>query len=131
MSAASDIKTFLDNLGTLGTIIVGTLSASPDEICAIKEYGGFSPIGQFGVTGIKYERPSCNLVFRGIPGDYSSPMEKARIAWEALAAVQPGELIDDSAIYLMISPQQSPFSLGQDLNLRYQIACNFLILKEK
>ncbi len=128
---ALDLKTFLDNLGTLGDIRIGTFPASPNSIGAIFEYGGQAIEGLFGVVGVGYERPSLQVVFRGEPNDYEAPMSKARIAWAALAGIQPGVIFSGSAKYLTVIPQQSPFSLGQDsATLCYKIACNFYIRKE-
>lgn len=130
MSLASEIKTMLDALGTLGTIVIGEMRPTPDVLGAIYEYGGLSPEHKFGVVGIGYERPSFQLCFRGAPNDYASPRAKAEIAWRALAAVQPGAIPSGTTEYLTIDPQQSPFSLGKDENNRYEIACNFWVVKE-
>lgn len=127
---ALDIKAFLDALGTLGDVRIGTLPETPDIIGVIIEYGGQKPVGRFGVAGVGYERPALQLVFRGEKNDYAGPMARCRTAWMALAAVQPGEIVDNSPVYLTITPQQSPFSLGQDKNMRYEIACNFYVEKE-
>ncbi|MCG3776798.1 MAG: hypothetical protein JW395_3669 [Nitrospira sp.] len=127
---ALDVRLFLVNLGSLGTIIIGKMPASPDVMGAINEYGGQTPEGAFGVAGVKYEKPSLQIVFRGDPNDYAGPMAKARIAWAALAAVQPGVLTGASTTFLTIVPQQSPFSLGVDENKRFEIACNFYCTKE-
>lgn len=120
---AIDVKAILDALGTLGIINIGHLNATPDVLGVIYEYGGQAPDGRFGVTGVGYEKPSLQVVFRGIANDYTGPMTKARIAWDALAGVQPG------SIFLSITPQQSPFSLGKDSNHRFEIACNFYAMK--
>ena len=128
MGVETEIKTFLDALGTLGPIIIGELRPDPDIVCFISKYGGRSPERRFGVSGIGYDRPSINLIFRGAPNDYNGPMARASIAYQALAEIKPGVL--GSTEYLDIDPQQSPFTLGKDANLRYEIACNFWIRKE-
>lgn len=120
-SPAEGIKTILDAVGTLGTLIVGDLPASPDEIGAIRQYGGLPSEFGFGVVGIKYEHPSIQIIFRGAPYDLNTPMTRARTAWATLAAVQPG------STYLIIRPQQSPFQLGRDNNQREEVACNFYV----
>lgn len=125
-----DIKARLDALGTLGSIRVGDMPASPDIMGAIFEYGGQEAEGRFGIVGIGYEKSSIQIMFRGIPNDYAGPMAKCRIAWANLAAVQPGTITGGSSNYLTIVPKQSPFSLGKDLNLRFEIVCNFDIKKE-
>jgi Bacteriophage minor capsid protein len=127
-SPGVEIKSFLDGLGTLGAIRVGILDATPDELCAINEYGGLTPIGKFGVQGVGQERPSLQIIFRGTPNDYATPMSRARIAYFALAAVQPGTL--SGTIYDQIIPIQPPFSLGKDTNNRYEISCNYYLIKD-
>ena len=126
-----EIKTFLDILGTLGTLTIGEMPATPDAIGTLREYGGQIPDRKFGVTGIGYEKPSIQLCFRGAPHDYSGPRTKSEIAWKALATVVPGALCAGvSTEYLMITPIQSPFPLGpMDANNRHIIACNFWITK--
>lgn len=106
------------------------MPATPDVIGVLNEYGGLPPEGAFGVVGVKYENPSVQLVFRGAPNDYAGPMAKARTAWAALAGIQPGAIPGGSTVFLTVVPQQSPFSLGQDENNRYEIACNFYSMKE-
>lgn len=128
--SALDVKTQLDTLGTLGTLLIGGLPPSPDVIGAIHEYAGPPPEGQFGVVGIGFETPAIQIIFRGEPDDYETPMNRARIAWAHLAGLQPGELTVGSVEYLMFKPQQSPFSLGKDENRRYEIACNYYVMKE-
>lgn len=130
VNVAQEIKAYLDSLGTLGKIVCGSIPAEPDEIGVIHEYGGRPPDFQFGHVGIKYEKPSIQVLFRGAPHDYDLPMHRARIAWAALAEVQPGRLPGALTEYLMIAPQQSPFSLGKDENKRFEIVCNFYIDKE-
>ena len=127
---ALEIKALLDDLGTLGTIQIGGIAASPDELGAINEYGGFAAEARFGVRGVGYENPTIQLVFRGAPHDYETPMTRARNAWQLLASVLPGTISTGTSEYLTIKPMQSPFSLGQDLNQRYTIVCNYLIRKE-
>lgn len=127
-----ELKALLDTLGTLGTIKIGNMPESPDAVGILYEYGGLSPDGQFGVAGIKYEKPSVQLVFRGIPNDYVGPRNKSEIAWRFLASVQPGPLgAGINTPYLRIWPIQSPFDLNpMDANLRTLIACNFYVHKE-
>lgn len=127
-----ELKTLLDSLGTLGTLKLSNMPETPDELGVLYEYGGQPPERQFGVVGIKYEKPSVQLVFRGKPNDYLSPRNKAEIAWRFLTSVQPGPLgAGILTPYLEITPIQSPFDLGPlDANLRASIACNFYVYKE-
>jgi len=125
-----EILAFLTGLGGLGTIYLGIMAATPNTLGALIEYGGLAPDYQFGTVGIKYETPALQLMFRGEPGNYSAPMAKARIAYKALAELQPGTISSGSAIYLTVKPQQAPFSLGQDSNLRYEVGFNLYCTKE-
>jgi len=128
-SPGVEVKTFLDGIGSLGTIRVGNMDATPNALGVIYEYGGLSPIGQFGVQGVYQERPSIQIVFRGEPHDYETPMTRARIAYFALAAAQPGTLSGTSTVYDMIVPAQPPFSTGKDPNNRYEVKCNYYLTK--
>ena len=133
MSILTEVKAFLDAIGpgTLGTITIGKMPASPDVIGTLYEYGGLGPEGRFGVTGIGYEHCAIQLVFRGAVEDYASPRTKAETAYRALAAIQPGVLAPGATVYLRIDPVQSPFPLeSPDGNLRVKIACNFYAMKE-
>ena len=131
MSVLPEIKSKLDSISGLGTIVSGSMPATPHAIGVLREYGGLAPDGRFGVTGVGYERPSVQLIFRGEPFDYSGPRTKAEIAWRALAAIIPGALGSGvSTEYLTVYPQQSPFSIApMDVNSRYYIGCNFYITK--
>jgi len=126
-----EIKTILDTLGTLGLLTVGNMPASPDVIGTIYEYGGQSIERQFGQSGIRYERPALQIVFRGAPEDYIGPRNKAEIAWRYLASINPGPLsVGITTEYLMVTPQQSPFPMAPpDNNKRHMIGFNMYISK--
>lgn len=125
-----EIKGFLDSLGTLGNLRIGMMPASPNSIGVINTYGGLASERRFGVVGVGYEKPSIQIMFRGEPEDYASPMAKARIAYLALAGIEPGTIMIGSAEYLTVNPQQPPYSLGKDNSLRYEIVFNIYITKE-
>lgn len=127
-----EIKARLDALGTLGTLTVGFMPASPDVIGTIYSYGGQQPERRYGVTGVGYEKPALQIVFRGAPGDYAGPRGKAEIAWRNLMTVTPGALGNGvTTEYLMIDPQQSPFPVeAPDTSNRHRIGFNFYITKE-
>jgi len=123
MTLGDHIKGELDSLGTLGTIIVGEVPAKPDAIGVIAEYGGRAGERQFGQKGIYYEKPSFQVLFRGDPHDYDTPMQKCLVAMRYLAQLQAITL--NGVEFLTVDPQQNPFSLGKDENNRYEIVCNF------
>lgn len=132
MTILAEIKTILDALGTLGTIKIGFMPATPDEIGVLYEYGGQSPERRFGMSGIGYDKPAFQLVFRGAAYDYNGPRQKADTAWRFLAGINPGPLGSGiTTVYLTIDPQQSPHPVAAvDLNNRHQIGCNFYVKKE-
>jgi hypothetical protein len=129
MSIPTEIQAYLVSLGTLGTIVIGSMPASPNVIGVLYEYGGQAPERRFGVSGVGYEHPAFQLIFRGEPHDYAGPRAKAEIAWRALMSVQPRTL--GTTQYLTIDPQQSPFAIRpQDENNRHYVGCNFYATKE-
>lgn len=131
MSTLLEVKAFLDALGTLGTLTLGAMPASPDVVGTIYSYGGQAPERRFGVVGIGYDKPSIQIVFRGAPNDYSGPETKALIARQALMSVNPGLLAPGGTVYLTIDPQQYPFPVEPiDANLRFKIGFNCYIKKE-
>lgn len=129
MSTPTEIQAYLTSLGTLGTIVIGSLPASPNVIGVLYEYGGWAPERRFGVVGVGYEHPAFQLLFRGEPHDYAGPRAKAELAWRALMSIQPGVL--GTTKYLTIDPQQSPFAIRpQDENNRHFIGFNIYVMKE-
>ena len=131
MSVLTEIQTYLTSLGSLGTIKIGFMPATPNVLGCLYEYGGQSPERAFGTTGIKYENPAFQLVFRGDPFDYAGPRAKAEIAYRALAAIVPGQLGGGiTTEYLMVTPQQAPHPTEPiDLNNRHNIGVNFYATK--
>jgi hypothetical protein len=126
-----ELKTFLDAIGTLGTLTMGKMPATPDAIGTLYMYGGQAPERRFGVTGVGYEKPAIQIAFRGAPEDYASPEAKAYIARNALMAVQPGVIFSGSSQYLTIDPQQEPFPIEPvDANSRHKIGFNFYLTRE-
>ena len=130
MSALTEIKSKLETL-SLGTIVLGAMPGTPNSVGTVREYGGLAAERRFGITGIGYEHPAIQIIFRGEPFDYEGPRTKAETAWRALAAVVPGALgAGVTTEYLTIDPQQSPFQIHPvDVNNRYYIGCNFYIMK--
>lgn len=131
MSTLSELQTFLNAIGTLGLIVVGNLPPKPDEVGVIRSYGGPSPERVFGQTGIKYENPAIQIIFRGAPFDYLGPEAKAYTAWNAIAAITPGQLGSGVATeYLWADLRQSPFPiLVKDENNRHHIGFNVYFKK--
>ena len=132
MSTLPEIKLKLDSLGTLGTLKIGFMPATPDAIGVLYEYGGFLPNRGFGVVGVLYEWVSFQLAFRGSPYDYSGPRAKAEIAYRYLVTLQPGALgATVTTNYLKIDALQPPHPVAAvDSNNRHSIGVNFRAMKE-
>jgi Bacteriophage minor capsid protein len=111
-----------------GPITMGSMPATPNTMGAIYEYGGSQAMAGFGYPGVQHENPSVQLVFRGEPGDYLAPRQKAEAAYRAMAQIQAKVL--SGTKYLFVSPNQSPFLLTRDENDCVLIACNFSVTKE-
>lgn len=129
----------LSGLGAVGTTIFpGYMPASPDECCAVYEYGGAAPTFGFGSPGLHFEAPAVQVVFRGPrPGPgvttaYSAPRTKAETAYRGLSAVEVTTLTGGgtSALYHYIRPQQAPLMISHDDEKRVLIGVNFLCEKE-
>lgn len=131
MSVLTELKTRFDSLGSMGLITMGFMPASPDEVGTLYEYGGLLPERQFGLVGMAYETPTLQIMFRGNPYDYETPREHARLAWNSLCEIQPGELGDGiTTEYLTATPMQSPFPLKPvDASNRHYIGFNVYITK--
>lgn len=117
------------NLGVVGTtIFLGAMPATPDACCSLREYGGAPPEFGFGAPGIAFERPTLQIVFRGVPGDYAGPRAQAETAYRGLAQVEAS--VVGGTFYHLIHPQQAPFLLDTDDSKRVRIAFNVLCEKE-
>lgn len=130
MITEAELKVLLDSVGTCGPIKVGNMDEQPNILGVIFPYGGQASVGQFGVVGVGYEKPSIQFMFRGEPGDFEGPMTRARAAYGAVTSIQPGTLSGGTSEYLTVIAQQPPFSLGQDKNRRYEIVFNVYIEKQ-
>src|SRR5215210_6567726 len=126
-----ELKKKMDALGGFGTLTVGNMPGTPDAIGTLYEYGGQTPERGFGIAGIKYEKPSVQIVFRGVAFDYKGPRDKADRAFQLLAGVLPGALGGGvTTEYLRIDPVQSPFPTEPpDGNNRVKIGVNFYVTK--
>lgn len=140
MSVVTEIAAKLSafSLGTLGsTLFYGSMPPSPDECCAIYEYGGLAPVHGFGTPGIDFETPAIQVVFRGLQPKagvttaYTGPRAKAEAAYLGLSAVEAETLTGGtSAFYHTIHAQQAPLLIGRDESMRYLIGVNFLCEKD-
>ena len=122
------------SLGTIGsTIHIGVMPETPDACCAVYEYGGLAPDFKIGTSGIYFETPAVQVVFRGVAFDYSTPRSNAATAYNGLASVEVATISSTggtSALYHWIHPEQAPFLMQRDANNRVYIAFNVLCQKE-
>ncbi len=114
---------------TLGTnLFKGPMSPNaPDTATFIQEYGGESPELRMGSSTPFYELPRVQIIDRST--DYQKARNKAETWYKlfmglANTTVKPSSGATGTR-YLAITPLQSPFSIGQDANERYQIVCNY------
>lgn len=128
MSTIIQLKTYLDTIVGVGTLKMGNMPETPDDIGTLYQYPGPPPIRRFGISGIGYEHSAFQLVFRGTPLDFVGPMTKARLAVQALTEVQATTL--SGTEYLQIDPQQDPGQIRPvDENKRHYIGFNFYVMK--
>lgn len=132
MSLLLELKAKLDAVGTLGTIKTDYMPEDDEILGVIYQYGGQAPERRFGISGVGYEKPACQIVFRGAPYDSEGPKAKAMIAMQTLMAIEPGALgAGVTTIYLKIDPQQTPFPVTPiDAKYRHKFGFNFYIMKE-
>lgn len=128
----NDVAAYLvaKGLGTLNTDIFETfMPETPSVSIAVYETSGLASEKGFGVTGIQYEHPGIQIVFRGEPDDYAGPRTKAQTAHDELAKVQAGMSMG-STPYLWVDIQQAPFEMKRDGQRRVYIAFNIICEKE-
>ena len=123
MSTRAELKTFISGLSTgISTIKTGSMPSNPNECIAILEYGGFTPDMVFGQSAIEIDHPRLQILFRGEPKDYDTPMSAATVAYRAMASA--GAQTISGTRYLALTPIQPPFLLRKDENDRFEIAFN-------
>ena len=83
-----------------------------------------------GSSGARFENPTIQVIFRGVPHDYAGPETNVQAALDALIAISVDQVLSGTK-YLMVKSLQPPFPMGgKDENKRWRIASNFLIEKE-
>jgi hypothetical protein len=128
MAFLDDIKGRIDALSLAGyTVKTGSLSATPDLLIAVYEYGGNPPDLGFGTSGIKYAHPGLNVKVRGAADDYAGPRAVAELIWLDLPKVQ-GIALGGTAIQL-IKPSGSIALFDRDGNRRCVFNFNMIVDK--
>ena len=114
--------------GTAPRLFFGRLPDSPDYCLALIETGGTAPEMGFGIPGIRLERPSVQVVTRGVKDDAQTPRALSEVAFTKLAEIKAESL--SSTQYHWVSPNQSPTSLTPDEKGRPRFSFNISIIKE-
>lgn len=128
---AHEVRARLVTLGlTTGySVFVNTLPDQPDLAIALNEGGGVGPEFVFGQTAISVERPSLQVLVRGVADEHDIPrlaierIYQAAGAWGAFTH-------SGGARYLSFTPLQAPFPFRTDDRKRKVFAVNFLVDKE-
>jgi hypothetical protein len=123
----------LDDLAGVVQAAVGSLAVtksfmpdSPNDLIAMYETGGSSPVDMTGSLLPGYERPRVQILSRSkIPETARLNAEKA---YQAL--VQVANQGVNGTRYLKISAVQSPFQTGRDTSNRVTYAVNLEVWKE-
>lgn len=126
-----EVRTFLLAAGiglTAAAVKLGVMPDKPDVMTTLLEYPGPQDDAGFGSAGSRYEHPRMQIVVRGAPDDYQAARLQAEKIRQALAGVQGQTL--SGTLYLMVKPLTSPFPMGEDVNKRPRIACNYQVDKE-
>lgn len=100
---------------------------APDTLVVLRESGGAPPTYQF--NGVTFERPSFQVVARGpnTQGGYAAARALANSVYTVLANTKNATL--STVYYNRITPNQSPFDVGEDSHERPLISCNYLAEK--
>lgn len=116
----NEIGSYLEQkgIGVVGNdIFFAQVPENPDDIIAIFETGGFEPELLFDKV---IEYPTFQIWVRGL--DYETARSKIQAIFELLSG--------NTEIYPLIHAMQSPVSLGQDEQNRWEFSCNFKVIKE-
>lgn len=130
MATIDDVATFVASACslTVGTDFTkGVMRDAPDECAAIYEYSGLPPDWTLGQSAASAEYPRLQVVFRGDPGDYSTPRATAETAYRACAAQRNSTLT--STKYQLLQPLQAPFQIRRDEKDRVYIGFNVQAMK--
>ncbi len=136
MAMLDEILAFLAAEG-LGTVAIdlfkSKMPATPDACGTVYGSGGSGPDMNFGSSGVRFENPAVQIVFRGAPDDHDGPEAKAQTAFDSMVGIAVDQVLSGTK-YLMVRALQQPFAFGknagQDENNRWRFACNFLVEKE-
>ena len=129
MSMIKDIKTHMVDQGLSVPVSLACLPPKPDDVIALYQYDGQSPLISAGI-----ERPGIQV--RSRSPDYEAAMANIKAVADILRRVGHNEDGDDASVdingtlYHRIIPVQSAFEFGKDENDRHVIVQNFYVNKE-
>ena len=114
------------NTGT--TLFKGTMPSTPDELMALYQTGGPSPVHAMaaGPGSAVVERPHVQIVARALRADSASFL--AQKAYHALDAL--GDVTLNGIRYLSVYALHTPFFLRRDESNRVEYVCNYEIVRE-
>lgn len=97
---------------------------APNALAVLRESGGAPPTYDF--NGVTFERPSFQVVCRST--SYVTARNNANTIYSLLSAVENSTL--SGTYYNRITPNQSPFDVGEEADARALVSCNYLAEKE-
>jgi hypothetical protein len=109
--------------GSIGTITIGKMPATPDACVVVSPSGGGSPDPKW-----RLDYPSVQVRVRGPKNDYVSAETKAKQVRAALLGLF-SRIIPGGKLYSVTMPGDYTF-LGWDDNLRPEFSLNFRLILE-
>lgn len=112
----------------------GFRADQPNTAVTILETGGILPT--YTYAGVSFEQPTIQIISRST--SYELARTNAWLVYEILAIVGNANLVastststgaDPTTRYVSITPNQSPFDMGNDAKARTQFSCNYMIQK--
>lgn len=113
-------------------LFLGYLPDYPDPCLAIRPTSGRPPVKHMGDAAIRYERPTAQVVTRGVQDDFQTPFALATSAHAALVKIEAGLAAGtlSGTKYNSVEALQQPTPLGPDEKGRHRIVFNIAIEKE-
>ncbi len=121
MSLVEDVSAFLTTQGQGANLYLARLPDNPDDVAALYQYAGRSPLFVHDKAGIDIERPALQVLVRSRV--YATAQARAYAIHTLLVAVVNSTL--GSTLYQRIEPLASPFLLDRDQNDRTVFAANY------
>lgn len=141
MALIEEVANYIVAQSTVFAIAPGTSTAVPlwlgrigensaDTSVGIYETGGAAPV--YTYNGISHERPGLQIISRST--SYTTAKNNASLIWTVLAGVANDQITKSGSTlttnYITITPNQSPFEIGEDDERRQLFSCNYFLEKE-